>query len=165
MAGPILDAGKRLAERSVRRGTCLLYTAGCPNHSGHRRMSFYGRMTGVHRIAYTLAKGPVPEGLIVRHTCDVPNCVEPEHLLVGTHLDNADDRGRRGRTAHPTGSKNGYARLTEGQVEQILIDLSRRELSQRAIGLRYGVSQPTIARISAGITWTHVTRPERNAAA
>ena len=55
------------------------------------------RKYGAHRIAYTLAKGPIPEGLLVRHTCDNPPCCNPAHLLVGTQKDNIADCIARGR--------------------------------------------------------------------
>ncbi len=51
------------------------------------------------RIAYMLVRGPIPAGLLVRHDCDNPPCVRPEHLLVGTHADNSADMVRRKRTA------------------------------------------------------------------
>lgn len=52
-----------------------------------------------HRVAYRLYRGPIPTGMIVRHKCDMPCCVNPEHLIVGTHQQNMDDRAARGRTA------------------------------------------------------------------
>lgn len=50
-----------------------------------------------HRIAYELTVGPVPDGLLLRHSCDNPNCVNPAHLIPGTAAENADDRRLRNR--------------------------------------------------------------------
>lgn len=47
-----------------------------------------------HRASYIAFKGPIPEGLIVRHTCNVKLCVNPDHLILGTHQDNIDDAVR-----------------------------------------------------------------------
>jgi hypothetical protein len=55
-------------------------------------------------VAFEALIGPIPDGLLVRHDCDNPLCVNPEHLRTGTDRDNAQDRDSRGR--------NGYASRT-----------------------------------------------------
>lgn len=63
----------------------------------------YGRLTTAdgyilaHRRSYELEHGPIPDGMIVRHGCDNPNCVNPRHLQVGTMKDNTQDMISRGR--------------------------------------------------------------------
>ncbi len=47
-----------------------------------------------HRLAWELAHGPIPKGLIIRHLCDNKGCAEITHLAIGTHWDNAQDRKR-----------------------------------------------------------------------
>lgn len=61
-------------------------------------LSIAGRMTRAHRYAWELANNAtVPEGMIVMHKCDNPKCVNPDHLMVGTHKDNFDDMVSKGR--------------------------------------------------------------------
>jgi hypothetical protein len=53
-------------------------------------------LIGAHRFSYRLRFGRIPDGLILRHVCDTPPCVNPDHLLVGTDADNGQDRRERG---------------------------------------------------------------------
>jgi len=57
-----------------------------------------GKMVLAHRFSYELFVGEIPKGLLVRHDCDNPKCVNPKHLRLGTYADNAKDRKKRGRT-------------------------------------------------------------------
>lgn len=63
-----------------------------------------GSQISSHVAAYVLANGPVPEGMVVRHTCDYKPCCNPAHLVIGTTKDNVRDMWERGR-ARPTGRK------------------------------------------------------------
>ena len=59
----------------------------------------------VYRFAWELVYGPIPDGLIVCHSCDVGHCCNPAHLFLGTYKDNMEDAARKGRM--PRGDKNG----------------------------------------------------------
>src|SRR5208282_6687894 len=48
-----------------------------------------------HRVSYLLSKGNIHDGYIICHTCDNRSCVNPDHLYIGTHADNARDRSQR----------------------------------------------------------------------
>ena len=58
-----------------------------------------------HRFSYELVNGPISEGLDVLHACDNPPCVNPDHLRLGTPVDNAADMVRRKRDAWSTGKR------------------------------------------------------------
>lgn len=93
-----------------------------------------------HRIAYVLAKGPIPKGAVVRHSCDTPACVNPRHLKLGTQADNVNDAAVQGHynQPHPLAQ-----RVTDAQVRDI------RESSEPGVVLakRYGVTPSCISQI------------------
>ena len=112
-----------------------------------------------HRQAYCDANGCTLEsikGLVVRHTCDNPPCVEPTHLLIGMHQDNTDDKIERGRM--PRGEDRAMAKLTEEQVRWLrAVYVPRhREFGTRALARSLGVSQWVVSHAIRGLTWSHV---------
>ena len=110
-------ASERLAELSVAE------ESGCIRFTGHLDGEGYGRIMvarvkyRAHRLSYSLKNGPIPDGYVVRHKCDNPSCINPEHLEVGTQADNIADKVSRGRQAR--GSGVGRAILTEESVRGI----------------------------------------------
>lgn len=82
---------------------------GTRSSTGYGVMHWDGRLTGAHRIAWTLIhEEPIPDGLVVRHTCDNRPCVRPDHLLIGTRADNSRDMVERGRSTRKTHCKRGH---------------------------------------------------------
>jgi len=125
---------------------------GTMRSDGYGRFWMQGRYQRAHRVAWELANGPIPDGLIVCHACDNPPCCNAEHLWVGTDADNIADRKRKGRNNSCRGEKHGRAVLTRKDVDEIrkvYPDLNLRELSQR-----YGVAQTTVWNVLHGVTWS-----------
>ena len=85
-------------KHAVRRGAdeCWPWNGVCDQH-GYGRIHFMSSKVKAHRVSYEMMNGPIPDGLLVRHTCDNPNCVNPKHLCVGTQKDNMRDASDRGR--------------------------------------------------------------------
>lgn len=134
---------------------CWLYIGGYSGAGGHVRLSVNRRKEQVHRVAFEALVGPIPEGLVVRHTCDVPRCVNPDHLLPGTIADNVRDCVERGRKAVLRGSANARSKLTEDEVREIR-RLATGGVKQRDIAARFGVNQRLVWGIAHGDRWAHL---------
>lgn len=79
------------------------------DRQGYGRQVVDGHGWGAHRIAWTLTRGPIPDGLVTCHHCDNPPCCNPAHLFVGTQRENLADMKRKGRsTASRTHCKHGH---------------------------------------------------------
>lgn len=69
--------------------------------SGYASFSVRGRMTSASRFVYRAVVGPIPDGMLVCHRCDNPPCVRPDHLFIGTQVDNMRDMQAKGRQHYP----------------------------------------------------------------
>lgn len=107
-----------------------------------------------HRLAWTLAHGPIPDGMHVCHHCDTPACFWVEHLFLGTPGDNMRDAAAKGRKQ---GELQRQAKLTRDAVTAIRSRYAAGGVSQRALAAEYSVSQWTIGRVVLGRRWTHVS--------
>ena len=105
-----------------------------------------------HRIAHELFVGPIPDGHVVRHSCDRPICVQPAHLSHGTQRDNVDDAMSRDRIRRH--ERHGRAKLTEEQVAEIRYRYSAGGVTQRELGDEFGVGDQMISRIVRNRNWT-----------
>lgn len=146
---------KRRFERFLR------VTPGCwfiwTRNTQYPTMSVDGKQWTMSRVAYELYVGPT-ENIIRRgvkaicHRCDNPLCVNPDHLFIGTYLENMADMKRKGRANVVRGAARAGAKLDDDKVRQILRD-SR---TQRLIAQDYGVDQSIISEVKSRKIWSHV---------
>jgi hypothetical protein len=111
---------------------------GGANDQGYGYAKVDGRMFRVHRLAWALANGPIPDGLLIRHDCDNPRCVNVAHLCLGTHQDNMRDLALRGRARHARLSRADIAAIKERHASGV---------AQKTIAQEFGINTSTVSRI------------------
>jgi len=121
-----------------------------------------GKQRKAHRVAYELHRGAIPEGLVVMHKCDVTVCVNPDHLALGTQLDNIRDRDRKGRQVpnYPRGELNGQAKLKSSDV-LIIRAMAGEGWKVGKIAQAFKVSHSMISAITAGKRWAHISGEQK----
>lgn len=111
-----------------------------------------------HRYSYRIRYGPFFEILDICHHCDNPGCVNPEHLFIGTHQDNMQDKKEKGRVTRLIGTKNKAAKLTDNQVIEIR-KLFASGTSIHQLAKTFCVSRVNIRRIVNMNIWKHIIVP------
>ena len=136
--------------RSVEKGD------GCWNWKGRKNPKGYGWFTHsngkrkdanykAHRVAYTLVKGPILPGEFTLHSCDNKACCNPDHLRVGTNVDNIRDRLERNRIC-------GTAKINM----EIANELRRRVFNgetKASLAKEFGISDKTVLSVCKFETW------------
>jgi hypothetical protein len=138
--------------------SCWLWIgARCPKGYGSIRRR--DRTTSTHRWVWEQIHGPIPKGMVICHKCDIPGCVNPDHLFLGTYKDNAQDMIKKGRAKHdnpPFGENHPHAKLTEVQVKEIRELYATGQYSLSKLAMKYGVCLQLISRIKQRKIWRHV---------
>lgn len=120
---------------------------------GYGRFRVHGKNRHAHRIAWEIANSQSAGGWVVRHRCDNPICVNPEHLELGTVADNNRDTVIRGRHTPVRGPRSKKSRLTEEQVRAIRAST----LGTSALGRMYGITPQSVHSIRIGKNWAWLT--------
>jgi hypothetical protein len=139
---------------SITRDGCWIWT-GANKGNGYGGFNLGGQNMPAHRASFLLFSGKDVEGKDVCHRCDNRACVNPDHLFLGTRLENMQDCKRKGRiaTGETLGDRRGQngpaAKLTWDQVSEI----RQSQLPSKVIAERYGVTNDNINRIRRNNTW------------
>jgi hypothetical protein len=110
---------------------------------------FGAKWKRAHRVAFERTVGAIPDGLCVCHRCDVPGCVNPDHLFLGTVAQNNADKQTKGRCNAPAGGRNGAAKFSLLTIAGML-QLSARGLSHVDIAGMLGVSRQHVSNVLSG---------------
>jgi hypothetical protein len=122
--------------------------------AGYGQQGIGGKVVYAHRVAYCNAQGislDAIAGLEVRHICDNPPCINPEHLVLGTHADNMRDMVERNRQPRATDRPNGVLSAADVQYIRSVYRPRHREFGGSALARRYNVCQQLISMVTRGI--------------
>lgn len=150
--GPVED---RFWSKVIKTPTCWLWH-GRITPFGYGAFFFDSKDRPAHRVSWIIANGPITGDLDVCHRCDVPACVRPDHLFLGTAHDNIMDCERKGRAVHPRGEHAGKAKLTERQVLAIRALYVPHVTSLTKLARIFRVTTQCIFAIVHRITWRHL---------
>ena len=132
---------------------CLIWTGAC-DRDGYGYFNKGGKRIAAHRISYALHKGE-PKNFVC-HSCDVPACINPDHLYDGTNSDNMQDRSRRGRAKMAEGMSHGMSKYADGEI-RLMRAMWKDGMTLRQIADTFGANGTSnIWKIVAGKTWKHV---------
>lgn len=129
---------EKILSYTEKNGECLEWTR-CLNTDGYPRMGVAGNSNiKVHRLVKELHSGENITGKVVRHTCDNPKCINPDHLVVGSISDNVRDMDERGRR---------YKLLNEQQVSAVKALHQTKQFTQMQIAEMVGIDQRRVSEI------------------
>ena len=139
---------ERFMKRVNKTDTCWLWT-GSIQKNGYGSLCVSESKWGTryaHRWSYTYHKGAIPEGKMIRHTCDVRNCVNPAHLITGDSIDNVHDMLER----NPNGCNRHFQRE---DIEKMRADYATK--SYKELADEWGVSKSTVCNIITRKYYNH----------
>lgn len=138
-------------DKILKTDACWLWS-GMIHKDGYGGISINRVSFKAHRVSYELYKGAIPEGMLVCHSCDVRNCVNPKHLFLGSHTDNMRDMKEKGR-ANKDKRGGGKPKLSHSLAIEIRGLFSAGVYNHRQLAERYNVGRAAIHNIILNKSW------------
>lgn len=155
-----MSATKGTTERflkNVRKtGSCWIWTGAA--FKGKYGAFWYERRTiGAHRASWLILRGEIPAGVFVCHRCDIPLCVNPDHLFLATPKENTLDMVTKGRGRWVSGESHYMSKLTDAQI--IEMAALRGAETQAAVARKFGISRALVSMLWAGHGRGRIIKP------
>jgi len=149
-----VELEKRFWRNVKKTETCWIWTSR-QTSDGYGHLKINGKERRAHRVAWELCIGIIPKYLLVCHRCDVPLCVNPAHLFLGTNGDNVRDSIAKGRWGHDPSTriqKENYRKVGREEVKEI----RQSGESNRILARRFRISNQQISKIKLRQQWKWV---------
>lgn len=117
---------------------CLEYQGSL--NKGYGILKLFGKSVVVSRIVWIILKGDIPEGFCILHTCDNTRCVNINHLFLGTHQDNSDDKIKKGRN-------KANSKIYLSKIQQIM-ELVHKGFLYKDIATQFSLHPNRISQIA-----------------
>lgn len=133
------------------------YWIGSKNKHGYGQVGFKGQ-NKAHRLSWLMFNGEIPEDMKVLHRCDIRNCVNPDHLFLGTQNENIKDMDSKGRrkSSPKSAEENPMSKLNRNLVKEMRLLYSETDLSYKNIGKIFEISTMTAFRAIKNISWSTI---------
>ena len=126
---------------------CWICISHAINNKGYILTGRNKKTIRLHRLVYETFKGIIPENYCIRHTCDVKCCINPEHLITGTHRQNMEDAKQR--KLLESGEDSHKAKITNKQA----LEIFNSNLPNTILAKLYGIDASTCSRIKHKKRW------------
>lgn len=145
---------ERFFNKVKKTDNCWIWL-GCKDKDGYGKFSYKKSNCKAHRVAYILLKKPIPKGKCILHLCDNRECVNPDHLRIGSHAENMKDMSLKGRAS--IGERAGNSKLTEAMIKAIrALYKTKLITTHRDLAFAFGVAHSQICYILNKKQWKHV---------
>ncbi len=105
-----------------------------------------------HRVSYEEFVGKIPTGFFVCHKCDTRDCVNPDHLFIGTHSDNMQDMIKKKRQNYPSGELAGRSKISQKIADEMRV-LFFSGKTRKEISKLFGICRPHVSQILLNRLW------------
>lgn len=134
---------------------CWIWMGGLARDGRYGSCSYLDHIYRTHRLSYFLAYGQIPDGVNVLHKCDIPLCINPDHLFLGTDADNMLDKTEKNRQAKGRDCNHPYNVFSENTVKEART-LYGFGFTLQEVADEYGCTKSTVSMIVNRKTWRHV---------
>lgn len=139
---------RRFFSKVEKTPTCWLWK-GATTKSGYGVFSLNKKYIRAHRASYILHVSEIQDDLLVLHSCDVRNCVNPDHLHLGTPQDNIDEMFERNRERFLKGENSKTSKLSDDDVIEIRL-MKKLGFSVKEISIKFDISSDYVYQLTSG---------------